>query len=305
MTKSSDPGLLLNGLDGSNPLGFLAAVGALCTLERSDRHRGWRMKWVMSSGWHPVLSAEMLPSQSGLLAVLEDELKGGQSPVLTVSKDLGVDPKTFRRVAKSAQSSASPPGRRTADFVAAFGCDALAASDGKTIRDTALRTMSGAGHQHFLGTMSELVGTVVSEHLRRTLFEPWDYADCRLGLRWDPEEDRRYALRWGNPSGVAPQTMHGANRLAMEALSLLPTIPVGRQLASTGFSRREGTTFFTWPIWDGELNADLVRSLLAHSELQKPEPNRGNLQSMGVADVLRCERVTVGKFRNLTRSEPA
>ena len=36
MAKSNEPGLVLNGLDGGNPLGFLAAVGTLNTAPRFE-----------------------------------------------------------------------------------------------------------------------------------------------------------------------------------------------------------------------------------------------------------------------------
>ena len=302
---SDERGLALVGLDGSNPLGFLAAVGLLRTITLADEHGDWRMQWTMRNGWLPVVLGKKPIVQAQLVEMLHEELRRESCPEFTFAADLNVVPKEFGAVASSAQSYASARDRRYADFIAAFGSEIVVAGNDKTIQDTALRTMSGAGHQHFLRSMKDLVDHTGADKLLKSLFEPWDYSDLRLGLRWDPVEDRRHALRWDNPSGTAPKTMYGANRLAMEALPLLPTAPFNRRLATTGFSTRERTTLFTWPIWDCRLSLDVVRSLLAVSEIQKPIPDRALLGAMGISEVYRSQRITVGKYRNFTHSRPA
>jgi hypothetical protein len=166
-----------------------------------------------------------------------------------------------------------------------------------TVQDTAFRTMSGAGHQHFIGSMHELAICTDREHLRRTLLAAWDYGDGKPTLRFDPLDDRRYALRWNDPSSDGIRTMRGANRLAIEALPLLPTCPVGQRLATTGFNAFK---FWTWPVWESWLSLDVTRTLLALDELQQETPNRRVLFARGVREIFRCERITVGKFRNFT-----
>ena len=301
-----DQGLLLNGLDGSNPLGFLAAVGTLRTVACIDPVTDWRMKWAIHNGiWAPALSSNGSVSEEHLIELLVSALRRESTPEFDFDKNLNVTPKVFRKVAREAQCRASHLDRRYADFVASFGCELILTSDRKSIQDTALRTMSGAGHQHFLGTMKQLVHETEAEHVRRSLFETWDYSDDKLGLRWDPGEDRRYALRWDDPSDNVTKTMHGANRLAVEALPLFPVAPGGRQLDTTGFSSQHGAAVFTWPIWEGALNVDVVRSLLAVPEIQKAEPDRANLRALGVVEVYKSQRITVGKYRNFTRAQPA
>lgn len=300
-----DQGLLLNGLDGSNPLAFLAAVGALRTLAHALPTTNWRMKWVRHNGlWAPALSGNQTITEEHLVELLASALQGETTPEFDFSRNLNVSSKVFRRVAVEAQDVSSSVDRRYADFVASFGCELLSTYDKKNIQDTALRTMSGAGHQHFLGTMKQLVRTTKAEHVRRALFEIWDYADEKLGLRWDPEEDRRYALRWDNPSDDAPKTVRGANRLAVEALPLFPTAPGDRRLETTGFSRQQGAVVFTWPIWEDALSVDVMRSLFALPDMHKAAPDRANLYAMGVVEVYRSQRISVGKYRNFTRAQP-
>jgi hypothetical protein len=58
-------------------------------------------------------------------------------------------------------------------------------------------------------------------YLHTALFVPWSRSDETDGFRWDPAEDRRYALRFKNPSGDSGRTVHGANRLACVGLAAL------------------------------------------------------------------------------------
>ena len=304
--RDRSPGLVLSGLDGSNPLAFLAAVGTLRIATLAEPRSDWRMKWVERHGtWVPELSALRASSPGALVELLMPALRPESTPEFDFDNNLKISPEKFAKAATAAKCRASPEDRRYADFIASFGCETLAIENGKEIQDTAFRTMSGAGHQHFLGTMKTLVEKTDERHLHQSLFETWTYTDDKLGLRWDPQEDRRYALRWGNPSGDGVKTMHGASRLAVEALPLLPTIPVGLRLETTGFTRRDRATWFSWPIWQGDATVDLVRSLLALAELQAPAPDRARLRTKGVIEVYRSQRITNGKFRNFTHARPA
>ena len=306
MPKTDRHELLLAGLDGSNPLGFLAAVGTLCALATADPTADPRMNWTARRGtWVPALSGGRTLSEKALVELLARFLSRSSTPEFDFARDLNVNADAFFAVVAEAQRQAAIQERRYADFAASFGCEAVLTTDRKSIQDTALRTMSGAGHQHFLGTMKDLVARTDDDDLRRSLFENWGYADEKLGLRWDPEEDRRYALRWENPSTDIVMTVRGANRLAVEALPLFPTAPRNRQLDTTGFSGRKRSALLTWPIWNTALSVDVVRSLLALSEIQKPEPDRASLSAMGIVEVYRSQRITVGKYRNFSRARPA
>ena len=307
--------LVLSGLDGGNPLAFLAAVGTLRTVTRAEPSAEWRLAWTIHDGhWSPALSGGARDANDGL-TLTEDGLIELLMPVLTAmdddpafsfADDLTVNCEQFRRVARDAYRTATPSDRHFADFITAFGCDGLSDARGNRIQDTALRTMSGAGHQHFLKFMRELVTETDFAALKRSLFSPWRYTDPRPSLRWDPIDDRRHALRWKNPSGDAVQTMRGANRLAIEALPLLPTSPGERRLHTTGFSERRGEgVHFTWPIWETPLAVELVRSLLSLEELQQSRPNRDSLLARGIVEVYRSERITVDKYRNFAAAVPA
>jgi hypothetical protein len=305
----SEHRLVLPGLQGNNLLGFLAALGTLRTATRALPDVGIRMAWHgASDGWVPLLHSSVALSRDDLVQGMLPALKAmAGHPALSFADDLAIDRERFAAVAAQAYAAVTCNERVFADFVAAFGCEALATDDKEPrIQDTALRTMSGAGHQHFLGFMRELVGKTQADHLCAALFEPWTYADDKPSMRWDPQDDRRYALRWKEPSGDPVATVRGANRLAIEALPLLPTAPVGRLLQTTGFlrSRRDGV-LITWPIWERPVTLETARSLVSLPELQNSSPDRARLQAMGIVEVYRSERITQGKYRNFTPSFPA
>jgi hypothetical protein len=54
----------------------------------------------------------------------------------------------------------------------------------------------------------------------------WTRRDSTQSFRWDPAEDRRYALRFADPSTDKGLTVHGANRLACIALPLFTAVPM-------------------------------------------------------------------------------
>ena len=310
---SSASCLELVGLDGSNPLAFLAALG---TLRLLDRGEPWpRLSWHAAHGaWTAQLWTEAKVEPVELAEALAARLqKTTNCPALARWDDLSVAPEEYRDFALAAAQAASPEDRLWADFAAAFGCEATPDTMGSrtTIQDTALRTMSGAGHQHFLLTMRHVLGMVTAEQVHQALFAPWTYEDPleKSTLRWDPEDDVRYALRWRNPSGDPERkrrgSVLGANALAIHGLPLLPTAPIGTRLRTTGFSRLDRHVTWSWPIWEPQVSLPVVRTLLALAELQVPSPPRADLMRRGIAEIYRSQRITTGKYRNFTPAEPA
>ena len=294
--------LLLSGLDGGNPLGFLAAIGTLRVATLADKSATWLLGWLECGGiWTPFLACSSVISQNGLTELLMSAMNRNDNQAFKIADNLNMDPKDFRAKAQEACQSATPHDRNYADFVASFGSESVVARD-NTIQDTAFRTMSGVGNQHFLKFMRELAKKTKSQHLRTSLFEQWRYSDKRPSLRWDPMDDRRYALRWDKPVSGTVRTMRGANRLAVEALPLFPTAHKGAKLHTTGFLLHRRNTFLTWPIWEAPLNVDVVRSLLSLSQLQSTQPDRSILQSIGVKEVYRSQRITADRYRNFTTS---
>jgi hypothetical protein len=307
--KTSSTDLTLAALQGSSLLGFMASLGAFRTLAMLPEGSDIRMRWIPGGGsFCPVLRLPSPAAPEVIIEKLHAVLRGlADHYVITVDKDLKIPRGVFRKLAaKAAEDFLTHTDPTAASMVSAFGCDAVGNEDG-TIEDTAFRTMSGAGHQHFLEFMNLLAKETTPEQLREALFGPWRYRDSSPTMRWDAEDDRRYALRWDEPSKDPVRTVRGANLLAIAALPFFPVVPVsGSTVATTGFSgQRSRDTFVTWPIWKGWLSVDAVRSLLGFKEFQwRSEIPTKLLEMYGLEAIYRSQRITLGKYRNFTPASP-
>ena len=296
-------GLPLEALDAANPLAFLAALGLFRVLTRAWPQHQPRLGWERQGGvWRPIIISSPTAKPRDVVAAVHAQLASmANHPAFTFADNLKVPKPVFRSFAENAAQNDAD--HIAAEFAAAFACDALTTDEGD-VQDTGFRTMSGAGHQHFLAFMNQLARVTTEENLHSALFAPWRYDEQKLSMRWDPADDRRYALRWSDPSGDVIRTVRGANRLAIEALPLFPVAPVGRKVETTGFGSPYGRgTNWTWRIWETPVPLNVCRSLLALSGLQEEIPDRATLRARGIVEIYRCERITIGKFRNFTQSQ--
>lgn len=302
-------GLLLPGLDGANPLGFLAAIGLLKTLSDNEDTPQIQMAWrVAQTTWIPCvripdaapldearvldwLDCALVTDRAAHPANLYDELRRGGSNQASSRRTV------FAHV--SAQATYS--NRARADFLAAIASD-MAAPDATNQLQTTRR-------DYHLKNIDAILKHTKREHLRRTLFLPWDYADSleNQSLHLDPSEDRRYAYQWNMPSGD-PNRKHGnmlgANRLAIEAIEWFTSLPRGDRLTTVGFfGHRAGETRWTWLLWSAWASAMTVPSLLTLEVLQAEvldEKTGRELAEMGVTAVFRTRRILVEKTPNFT-----
>jgi len=304
--------LTLTGPDGANPLGFLCALGVLRTLSNAWPNSEVKMKWTqIGAAWRPVLHASH--------ADLDGKDEAGQNEVIAnaILAELGrttshpmmkwdgshdipaADYRTYAFDAIESLFDQNQSDRRPAEWAAALACDQITDKKGN-VEDTAFRTMSGQGHQLFLKQMRLLQQSVKAQHIAEALFK-WRYQDEELNLRFEPFEDRRHALRWKSPDKDTIKTVWGANRLAAEGLPLYPVFPLRGKLRTTGFrGSGEDDTLWTWPIWCEFLSVSVVRSILSLPALQADKPPRAELQPLGIVEVYRTQRITVGKFRAFT-----
>lgn len=216
-------------------------------------------------------------------------------PELALGDRVDCTPEEYRMHAEALLEDAS--GRDGIEMLAAFGTDACLAKSG-SIEPTPFQFLSGAGHQWFLKTARQLMVEVTPERIRRALFEPWTYADEKLSMRWDPIEDRRYALSAADPSDAPARTVWMANLLAYRALALFPAAPCRGALRVVGWTMVEGDPVFTWPLWEFAASLDTIRSLLAMRELVSDREDRANLRARGVRAVFRSRRIKVGSGMN-------
>jgi hypothetical protein len=248
-----------------------------------------------------VIHHSRITTGEELIAALAERVCGEASinAAWNIGADLTLTRTEFRVHLIAGASESTSAKREVADYLAAFGSDVFGAGSKKEqISDTQFRTMSGAGHQHFLGSMRELAKGSEAEHLRRTLLGHWDYADARPSLRWDPSDYRPHALRAEDPTSDPIKTMRGANRLAVEALPNFPTTTEGGRVGTVGFRDRNRESEITWPIWADPLDQCTVGTLLASKEVQDAE--RLTMIQRGIVQVFRARRFTEGKYRNFS-----
>ena len=94
---SEREGLVLEGLPGDNPLGFLAALGTLRVLSEIWPDRSLRMAWIACGGWRPVLSAATPIERVEMVQALDAALRGHhQAPEFTLVEDEGRIPGLLR-----------------------------------------------------------------------------------------------------------------------------------------------------------------------------------------------------------------
>ena len=295
--------ILLNGLDGGNPLGFLAAIGTAIVLK--DVYPGIRLGWKQKNGaWRPSLSDCDSDEQKFSKNLLKS-LKNTSMSIFDIDNKMPFDTNKFSRALRDIRSYSSIINRRDADFLSSFGIELYPNTKTKenTFQDSKFRMVrsgdsAGQGLPFYAKEMRKKID---ENHIHRTLFHIWDYQDKGYSLRWDPLEDQRYALRWHDPSlGKSKQgTMWAANSLAIEALQYFPVMLVGKQAKTTGFQRfgrRE--TYFVWPIWTPMLGIEAVRSLLSIGDIHKYPVPRSSLAKRGVEEIYRSQRIQQNQYYN-------
>lgn len=365
-STSSAHSIELTGLDGTNPLGFLTALGTL-VVARAAGEASARLRWQQVQNWMPVLVDLTTDDRAWLCSVLVENLRGSEvspdaaekrdaaekayertrtaakkelakikneklkgqdrkaaidarvrpleeaaaakrtarraalknavpRPELALGKRIDCTADEYREHAVEFLQSAHGGERETVDLLAAFGSDACldrtrGGADNPHIEATPFCFIRGSGHQNFLETVRKLLDQVTMESVAQALFEPWVYRDARLSMRWDPEEDKRYALSDTKPADEGALTVWMANLLAYRALVLFPCAPTQRGLGTTAWTTIDDGEAFTWPLWEFAAGTDLLRTLLQIEVLREPRPDRRALAARGIAAVFRARRI--------------
>jgi len=303
--------LPLTGLDGANPLAFLAALGTLVVCDRLSRAAGHVPKWLagpIGLSWEtarlpnaPVLHmAADPPSEDEFAGLLAERLSRtiDTHPAACIVNMLLDKEHPLAESIRRLCLDGAPEDRSWLDWVVALACETVpdAASPLQTVR-----------RDYLIGNLRSVMDRTEAHHLQRSLFHLWDFADSldNQSLHWEPTEDRRHAYQWHMPSGDPTRKhrggMLGANRLALEAWSLFPSFPNGDRVTTRGF-RGTGVrdTYWTWPVWRSVLTVDGVASLLSLPGLQQNSPDLTSLRGFGVSSLFRSQRILVGKTPNLT-----
>lgn len=219
------------------------------------------------------------------------------SPELAIGKKIDLSAEEFRSTADSF-FQAGESGSLAIAMLAALASESC---NGKQCPRTRFDFIDSSGQLAFLEAVLQLMPEASPEKLEASLFHPWKRADEKYSLRFDPVEDRRYALLDRDPTaGNNKSTSEWmANLLAYRALSLFPCVITRRNSETTGWALFTDTWCFTWPIWEAQLSVETIRTLLAHRELIASKPSTA-LRQIGVATAYRARRVANGDYINFS-----
>jgi len=308
---------LLEGVEPDNLLGFLALLGFHRAIEHAEPTWHSRVFWTGL----PLRPLMALSEDVSRAQLLDAAVRGCEALAVAHSfggrKDLNYNAAEAREMLKMGTREASPRNRLRIDLLSGLMSDAAVKKE-NTVRTTPFCAMFGQGHQHFLERLESIPTGIPPKELAKemtqadlngspkieeALFTNWNRRDRTQSFRWDPLEDRRYALRFEDPSGDKGMTIHGANRLASFALSLLAAMPrrergeVRLYAVSTSWSVSSGLRI-SWPIWTRPATLKAVLAMLSICDAADLCPG------LGISAIYSCERITVGKFFNFTRALP-
>jgi hypothetical protein len=313
MPNSVPDGVLIPGVDGTTPLGYLAALGLLQVMEdaRDRKDAMPRLAWTQLDAWRPVLhGVDSLESVAQL--VFEDRTRWADSTLLA-----------FRYVKQEKQGPNTVGGLRAPlAVVRAWSClrreeqdDAALAYGAALFCDgvTEVNKKPSTAEDHRSAGIAVDPAVAIELTVERSFFdltarnaqfleqveiirsylgfdeichalgsgEP-DYEAPR-SLDWDPSSDTPGAIYTGFRRGFLP--VH--EWLGFRALRLFPLTNRGTKVRMTACTGRRLDGDFTWPLWDAPVTINSVRSLLGHPELS--DLTQDQRLAFGISALLRAD----------------
>jgi hypothetical protein len=259
--------LPLPALEGTNPLGFLAALGVLDALSVTVPNATLR--------WTDDLVPYAIVGRAGNLDQLLDALDKDRdewtgSALLRFPEDEPQplpDAKPSQEQLRNWLSFVSGPAGSPgdADHLCAMVAEDALDNNGRA-KPTHLHFT--AGQQQFLKMVRELASRVDRERLKEALQGPWRYDSSLPSLSWDSRGERLYAVRATNPSKETRLGVPGADWLAFRGLVFYPvTRAANGSLRTTACDPEWKSSAFRWPVWTTPASRNVVKSLVADRTL--------------------------------------
>lgn len=249
--------MILRSLCGDNPFHFLTAIGTVNILDRLEPKSEWKMRWENN---HPEIksSSKQEPSEKEMAHILAEYVSKED---ILFEQECGKRDDSIEKYSEFVSFVMEKNDRRQYDFVACIGFpDMGKQNEGREVKKTMFKFVTG--NATLFGNAKKLVDAIKKdkEKIHNTLFKEWEYEEQKMSMDWDPISlKREYATFPSDPSKSFNPTMHGANRLAIEAISLYPTIHDGKSIRTMGWHGKK----FVWPIWDGFADMNEIRGMLS------------------------------------------
>lgn len=257
----------LVGVDGSNPLGFLAGLGLLRVVA------GAKLGFSDDGSFRAFVDG-LEKSESDLATVIASDAEAAANERapwrFTYTKaatkkqgpqevaDLKPPPDDFRKFLATCLEAWLAGDDEPACYAAAYGTDIAVDGKGNT-KPTAFHFT--AAQQTFLGAVESIRASVSREWVETSLFRGHGERPGS-NLRWDPGAERNWALMASNPSGDGTRVDAPLEWLAFRGLPLLPSFPLGSRIITTGVVGRGDDMTFTWPLWSIPASLPTTRSAL-------------------------------------------
>jgi hypothetical protein len=260
---------VFKGINGSNPLGFMASVGLLRLLHVHDNLA--RLGFTEDGAFHAWIECNRVNDIPDIVAKDAQDAAGPQPWRLEYEKqekrgvkivaDLKAPPEKFSEYLDSAIDEWLAGQPEKADYAAGYGTDVARDRKGNTTKPTAFHFT--AANQQFLGTVEETRGNITKEWVEKSLDDGDDKMEPGMNLRWDPDAERSRALMGVNPNDDGTTVNAPLEWLAFRGLPAFPSVPVGARIVTCGVTgRRQDDIRFHWPLWSCAASYSTVRSLL-------------------------------------------
>jgi hypothetical protein len=295
MTNSVPDGLLIEGIDGTTPLGFLAGVGLLQVLQDAlgSEDESPRLGWKQLDAWRPILrGADSLASVARI--VFDDRTRWSQSALLgfryVKQEKQGPKPVGGLKAPLSVVRAWSRARREEQDeaalaYGAALFCDEVTETNKKPATsedsqsagialdadvDLALTVERSffdftSRNAQFLEQVEIIRDYLNLDRILQALVSGEPEYEAPRTLDWDPSSDTPGAIYTGFRRGYLP--VH--EWLGFRALRLFPLAGRGTKVRMTACSGRRLDGDFTWPLWETPATSDTIRSLLGYPQLAR------------------------------------
>lgn len=272
----------LRGLDGSNPLGFLAALGVQAALDHARRPAA--LQWTDMPLPYPSLSGGVeLKTVAEAAVDLAEHWLAGPALAKHVENKLKLSRAEIADYLRRARAEGSA-GVLAQCLVAENSLDNQQKAKPSDLYFT-------AGQMKFVTMARAILGEVTGDELVADMTGPWTYTGKRPSLMWDVVDDRVYALRATDPSSEKKLSNPGAEALALMGLSLYPCFRSATGTVSQGCagSWKRGT--FTWPLWSRPASLAVVKALLAHASASEADvcSNARFYVGWGIAKIMQAQ----------------
>ena len=280
----------LEGFDGFELLGFMAALGLLRILD---------CRWAAlgGQGRRPTLGFD--PDGRACVLGLADDLKSEsvslREQMLQEAKVLSGElaaiekPSDFQVEAVRAAATSGSPG--LARWVASL---AAPVPRGEwEVDESTLCAANGASHQKLVQSMRDVIEEAEPDRLLDCLAGPWRRSFSKPGrkpsLRLDPGDERLHALRAVNPTSneVPYRTEVGAQAFAVFGFLFFPVCPLNWRSLTVSSRRGRGQVFFHWCLWQPQATVPTLQSFLCE-DVSDERARR----AQGAFAAVRCSRVS-------------